>query len=58
VNAVELKNGMKAAGELVVAELTKNAKQITSHEEIKQVASISAQDSEVGEIIATAMQKV
>lgn len=58
VNAVELKNGMKAAGELVVNELKKNAKQITSHEEIKQVASISAQDSQVWEIIATAMQQV
>ena len=58
VNAVELKNGMKAAGELVAGELSKNATQITNHEEIQQVASISAQDSQVGEIIATAMQQV
>ena len=58
VNAVELKNGMKAAGELVAEELSKNAVQITNHEEIQQVASISAQDSQVWEIIATAMQQV
>lgn len=58
VNAVELKNGMKAAGELVVERLTQNATQITSPEEIQQVASISAQDEKVWQIIATAMEKV
>jgi len=58
VNAVELKNGMKAAGELVVQELANNATQISSPEEIEQVASISAQDPKVGQIIATAMDKV
>ncbi|MDA9128855.1 chaperonin GroEL [Candidatus Gracilibacteria bacterium] len=58
VNAVELKNGMKQAGELVCDELEKNAKQITTESEIAQVATISAQDAEVGSIIAEAMQKV
>jgi len=58
VNAVELKNGMKAAGEIVIARLAENAKAISSPEEIEQVASISAQDSRVGEIIALAMEKV
>jgi len=58
VNAVELKNGMKAAGELVVERLAENSTQITSQEEIEQVASISAQDANVGQIIATAMDKV
>jgi len=58
VNAVELKNGMKAAGEIVIAKLWENAKAISSPEEIEQVASISAQDSRVGEIIALAMEKV
>jgi chaperonin GroEL len=47
VNAVELKNGMKKAGELVVAELTKNAIAISSKQEVSQVASISAQDEKV-----------
>ncbi len=58
VNAVELKNGMRKAGEKIVEELSKNAKQISSKEEIAQVATISAQDSQVWEIIAEAMDKV
>lgn len=58
VNAVELKNGMKKAGELIVEELTKNSKQISSKEEIAQVANISAQDNEIWNIIAEAMDKV
>lgn len=58
VNAVELKNGMKKAGELIVEELTKNATQISSPEEVSQVASISAQDEKVWEIIAEAMGRV
>jgi len=58
VNAVELKNGMKKAGQLIWEELKKNSKQISSKEEIAQVANIAAQDSEVWEIIAEAMDKV
>ncbi len=58
VNAVELKNGMKKAWEKLCEELTKNAKKISSKEEIAQVATISAQDSEVWQIIAEAMNKV
>jgi len=58
VNAVELKNGMKKAGELIVEELTKNAIEISSKQEVSQVATISAQDQKVGEIIAEAMEKV
>jgi len=58
VNAVELKNGMKKAWELIVQELEKNTKKISTPEEIAQVASISAQDSEVWDIIAEAMRQV
>lgn len=58
VNAVELKNGMKKAGELISQELEKNSKKISTKEEIAQVATISAQDPEVGDIIAEAMEKV
>jgi len=58
VNAVELKNGMKRAGLKVSEALTKNAKMISTKEEIAQVATISAQDNEVGDIIAEAMEKV
>ena len=58
INAIELKNGMKKAGSLVVAELEKMSKTLNTQEEIEQVATISAQDSEVGRIIADAMEKV
>ncbi len=58
INAIELKNGMKKAGNLVVAALSDMATPLDSHEEIQQVATISAQDEEVGQIIASAMEKV
>jgi len=58
INAIELKNGMKKAGEKVISELDKIAKKITTTEEIAQVATLSAQDEQVGEIIAQAMEKV
>jgi chaperonin GroEL len=58
INAIELKNGMKKAGQLVNEELTKIAKKISTSEEIEQVATIAAQDSEVGAIISEAMAKV
>lgn len=58
INAIELKNGMKKAGALVEAELARNSKQISTKEEIAQVATISAQDSEVGDIISEAMDRV
>ncbi len=58
VNAVELKNWLLQAGDLISEELEKNSKKIDSFEEIKQVATISAQDEIVWEIIADAMEKV
>ncbi len=58
INAIELKNWMKKAWEIVVKELENSSKKITTPEEIAQVASLSAQDNEVWEIIANAMQKV
>ncbi|MCH2188580.1 chaperonin GroEL [Candidatus Gracilibacteria bacterium] len=58
VNAVELKNGLKEASQKVIEELISHSKPITTKEEIAQVATISAQDSQVGNIIAEAMEKV
>ncbi len=58
INAIELKNGMKKAWAIVVEELSKMSKTLHTQEEIEQVATISAQDSEVGQIIAAAMEKV
>jgi len=58
VNAVELKNWLLNAGILINEELRVNSKKIETKDEIKQVATISAQDSEVWEIIADAMEIV
>lgn len=58
INAIELKNGMKKAGEAVAERLAETAKLLNSKEEIAQVATISAQDAEVGGIISDAMEKV
>jgi len=58
INAIELKNGMKKAWAEVIKELDKISKKITTTEEIAQVASLSAQDKEVWEIISKAMKEV
>ena len=60
VNAVKIKRDIDAAVKEVVKELRKNISQdISSEDQLKQVATISANnDPEVGELIATAMQKV
>jgi chaperonin GroEL len=59
VNAMELKKGIDKAVEAVNTELEKNAKKITTREEMKQVATISANgDEEVGDKIASVMDKV
>jgi chaperonin GroEL len=59
-NAVEIKRGIDSAVKEVVAELYKNiVKDISSEEQLEQIATISANgDEEVGKLIATAIQKV
>ncbi|CAJ0962918.1 unnamed protein product, partial [Mesorhabditis belari] len=59
VNAVEIRRGIMAAVDVVVSELKAMSKQVTSPEEIAQVATISANgDKIVGDLISTAMKKV
>jgi chaperonin GroEL len=60
VNAVTIKRDIDAAVKDVVAELRKGISQdISSEDQLKQVATISGNnDPEVGELIATAMNKV
>ena len=53
-----LKRGMDAAVEAVSEELLRVAREIESKEEIAQVAALSAQDQEIGDIIAEAFDKV
>jgi chaperonin GroEL len=60
VNAVKIKRDIDSAVKEVVKELRKTISQdISSEDQLKQVATISSNnDPEVGELIATAMQKV
>ncbi len=57
-NPVLLKKGMDKALALVVDRLNAMSKQVKTQKEIAQVATISAQDAEVGEVIAELMEKV
>ena len=58
-NAVDIKRGIDKAVKKVVAYIEENSKDITDEEQLKQVATISANnDTEVGELISTAMDKV
>ena len=59
-NAVDVKRGIDEAVKKVVEYLEDNlSKEITDEEQLKQVATISANnDTEVGELISTAMDKV
>ena len=57
-NPVELNRGIAAAAEKTVEELKARATQVNSSAEIAQVATVSSRDSEVGEMVAGAMDKV
>jgi len=58
-NPIEIKRGIEQAVKLVTTEIKKLSKPIQNKTEIAQVATISANgDTEIGEIIATAMEKV
>lgn len=58
-NPMSIRHGIEKGVNAIVAEL-KNAisKPVKGHEEIKQVASISANDAEIGAIIAETMKEV
>jgi chaperonin GroEL len=59
MNPMDLKRGIDMAVAAVVDDLKKNAKKITSNDEIAQVGTISANgDEEIGRFLAEAMQKV
>ncbi|HVZ71016.1 MAG TPA: chaperonin GroEL [Polyangia bacterium] len=58
-NPLDLKRGIDAAVENVVASLKKLAKPVSTREEIAQVGTISANgDAEVGKLFAEAMDKI
>lgn len=58
VNPVGIKVGIETAGKHLVESLKKIAKPIKSHNEVLQVATISAESSEIGEIVADTFEKV
>ena len=59
VNLVDLKRGIDKATTKVIDTLEEVSKEITDEEQLKQIATISANnDPEVGELISTAMDKV
>ena len=57
-NPMILKNGVEKATGAVVEELKKMAKKVGDHGEIEKIATISAASSEIGKLIADALQKV
>jgi len=57
-NAMLLKRGILAGAEAVVAIIAEQAIELTTKEEIANVAAISAQDRKIGELIAEVMDKV
>ena len=57
-NPLALRKGIMKGTEAVVSALKKMAKAITTRQEIAQVATISAEDSELGNLIAQVMEEV
>lgn len=57
-NPVGIRRGIELATKAAVAELHKMSHEVTTKEDIAQVASISAANPEIGELIADAMEKV
>ena len=58
INPVGIRHGMERAKDDVIALLKKNSKKISSREEKVNVATISAESEEMGEMIADVMEAV
>lgn len=57
-NPVGIRRGIEHATKVAVEALEKNSTKVDSSESIEQIASISSGDTEVGKIIADAMERV
>lgn len=57
-NPMVVKKGIEDALELVLEELKKLAKDVTTDEEIEQIATISSASPELGKLVAEALDKV
>ena len=58
INPIGLKRGIDAAADAVAEALRARAADVASHTEIAQVATVSAQDPAIGDLIADAMDRV
>ena len=56
-NPIVLRRGMKKATECAVEAIAKMSEKVTGKDQIAKVASISAGDAEVGQMVADAMEK-
>ncbi len=57
-NPIALKRGMEKATQAIVEAIKKGAIPVTSKEQMAQIASISANDTEIGNLLAEVMDKV
>jgi chaperonin GroEL len=57
-NPLALKRGIERAVEEVVANIAKQSKDVSGKDQIARVATISAGDEEIGDVIADAIEKV
>jgi chaperonin GroEL len=57
-NPLALKRGIEKAVDQVVDSISKQSKEISGKDQIARVASISAADDEIGDVIADAIEKV
>jgi chaperonin GroEL len=57
-NPMQIKHGIEKAVEIAVKEMEGYAQKVDTKEKIAQVASISANDKEIGDLISDAMDKV
>ena len=57
-NPMGLKRGIEQAVELIVEDLKKQSKEVNGKEDIARVATISAREREIGDVIADAIEKV
>jgi len=57
-NPVLMREGIEKAKKAAAEELLKLSKQVTTNDDIRNIATISSSDEEIGRIIAEAMEKV
>jgi len=57
-NPLALKKGIEKTVDAIVANIAKQSKEISGKEQIARVATISAGDDEIGDVIADAIEKV